>query len=742
VSLTDRYQRYGDLKDLDDALENDQKTVHLTPEGHPDLPGYLQSLAISFTVRYRRLKKLSDLEAAIQNNQAAVAQTPNSHPHLPGRIQSLGTSIIYRYETSNSVDDLEAAIKHFQKAVDLTENGHPDLPQQLQSLAAAFTYRYHRLGNVEDLEAALQNDKAAIDLIPDGHPNLSRCLQNLAMSFTDKYDRLNDMKDLEAAFESYSASFRIPTINPVESWMAALRWAALAKLHKPTDCLKAYPVAFELLAQILWIGNSLAVRQDAMRRINITEAMSRAISACVELSELQLAVVLLEQGLATMFQQLLQLRTTMDILPHAEADKLQLLSAQLYSGTSDDPKRLAAERNEVLEKIREHPGLEHFLRAKSFKDLCQAAVHGPVIILNSHSDHCDGIIILDTVSPPVRVLLPAVTIQALEQYKRILKEVIHGRNMRGCEVEGVRLHGGQEPSKFNFETLLTWIQSSIIEPLHQTLKSVSCNILSADNVLRILLFFQHGIVEGRLWWCPTGHFSGLPLHAADLSDKFIYSYTSTLGAILEANSRKHRIHSLALGIVGVTHTGPERIQALPGVEEEIKKITSIVGQNNVQTLLGEQATVESVKIQLENYAWVHLACHAKQDYMDPPKSHLQLYGGKLELETILQKPLPNAEFIFLAACQTAQGDSTLVNESFHLGGGFIAAGFQGAIGTMWSMLDQDGPVIADIVYSHLFANGGTPHARDAAKGLQLAVRKLRDQGVPPVRWVPFIHIGI
>ncbi|KAJ6558753.1 CHAT domain-containing protein [Mycena vulgaris] len=712
VSLYDRYQRFGDLKDLEDALENDQQTIHLTPEGHPDLPGYLQSLAISFTVRYRRSNKVNDLEAAIQNNEAAVAQTPDSHPHLPIRIQSLGTSIIRRYRRSNSVNDLEAAVKHFQKAVSLTENGHPDLPQQLLSLAAAFTDRYHRLGNVDDLETALKNDTAAIDLIPEGHPDLSRGLQNLAMSFTEKYDRLHDLKDLEAAFESYSAAFRIPSIYPVESWMAALRWAALAKLHKPTDCLKAYPAAFELLSQVLWIGNSLAVRQDAMRRINITEAMSRAISACVELSELQFAVVLLEQGLATMFQQLLQLKTTVDILPQAEADKLQLLSAQLYSGTSDDPKRIAAERNELLEKIREHPGLEKFLRPKSFKDLCQAAVDGPVIILNSHSDHCDGIIILDTVSPPVRVLLPAVTTQALEQQQEILQEVIHGRNMRGCEVEGVRLYGRREPSKFNFETLLTWLQSSIIEPVYQTLKS-------------------HGIVEGRLWWCPTGHFAGLPLHAADVSDTFIHSYTSTLGALLEANSRKHHIHSPALGIVGVTHTGPQRNQALPGVEQEIKKITSIVGQNNVQTLLGEQATVESVKLQIEKCAWVHLACHAMQNHMDPPKSCLQLYGGNLDLETILRKPLPNAEFIFLAACQTAQGDSELVNESFHLGGGFIAAGFQGAIATMWSMLDNDGPVIADMVYSHLFANGGRPHVKDAAKGLQLAVRKLRDQGVPP-----------
>ncbi|KAJ7870371.1 CHAT domain-containing protein, partial [Mycena leptocephala] len=149
-----------------------------------------------------------------------------------------------------------------------------------------------------------------------------------------------------------------------------------------------------------------------------------------------------------------------------------------------------------------------------------------------------------------------------------------------------------------------------------------------------------------------------------------------------------------------------------------------------------------VKRQLNDCAWVHLACHGSQNLIEPPKSCLQLYGGTLELETILQMPFPNAEFVFLAACQTAKGDTELMNESFHLGGGFIAAGFQGVIATMWSMCDTDGPVVAEAVYNHLFGRGERPHVSDAAKALQLAVRKIRDAGVPYERWVPFIHLGV
>lgn len=120
----------------------------------------------------------------------------------------------------------------------------------------------------------------------------------------------------------------------------------------------------------------------------------------------------------------------------------------------------------------------------------------------------------------------------------------------------------------------------------------------------------------------------------------------------------------------------------------------------------------------------------------------QLYESILELETILKMSLPSPEFVFLSASQTAMGSVELTNESFHLVGGFIAAGFRGAIGTMWSMQDADGPLVSGAVYTHLFRQGQPEKATDAAEALQLAVRKLRDTGVSYERWVPFIHMGL
>jgi hypothetical protein len=111
-----------------------------------------------------------------------------------------------------------------------------------------------------------------------------------------------------------------------------------------------------------------------------------------------------------------------------------------------------------------------------------------------------------------------------------------------------------------------------------------------------IIFLQNGVTSGRLWWCPTGEFTALPLHAADSTYRFIQSYTSTLGALLEATSRKDADHALCVGIVGVTHTGSGGAQALLAVQSEVEKITSIISDKyKLQSLIGERATVDAVK---------------------------------------------------------------------------------------------------------------------------------------------------
>ncbi|TFY76174.1 hypothetical protein EWM64_g7836 [Hericium alpestre] len=124
-----------------------------------------------------------------------------------------------------------------------------------------------------------------------------------------------------------------------------------------------------------------------------------------------------------------------------------------------------------------------------------------------------------------------------------------------------------------------------------------------------------------------------------------------------------------------------------------------------------------------------------------------LADGRLQLQDIIRKTHPHADFAFLSACQTSTGDQKLSDEAVHLAAGMQLAGYRSIVATMWSIGDEDGPLVADEVYAHLFCDG-QPDSSRAANALHHAVLKLQDTTKPDdrddswfLRWVPFIHIG-
>ncbi|KAJ6465580.1 CHAT domain-containing protein [Mycena vulgaris] len=765
-----RFQRFGELQDLKDCMEKFQAVVSLLPEQNPDLPEYLKKLSQSIMHRYKRFGKLEDLEWAIVNFQRAITLAGSDNHILAYLIPEMAISLELRYDRLGDLEDLNLAVKGFKTGINHISDNHPAKINYLIGLGEAYIMKYTRLGDIHDIDSSIQYLRAVLKLLPQSHPAISHVL--ITMADLKKYKRLRNLNDLKtalnnaqaavekipeghpfhvyciqvwaevlaaqyrssgnpdhlkAAFENYYASCQVPSFDLAYSWSVTSDWASLAQEHSSEELLKAYKSMFDLLPATFWIGNSLSARQQEVTRFHIAQTTSDAIAACVEHGNLALAIEFLDQGLATSFQHMLQLRPDLDSLPEADATKLQDISTQLYTGKSPSSHQLAIERNKLLAEIRKRSDFEHFLLPRPYSVLCKASGNGPIIILNSHKSHCDGIILLNPASEPLHVQLPDVTLVELEHQKNILKGLLSRCNVRSRDSDSTRLFAGFEGSRSkpvheSFQEMLTWLWKNVVGPIYKALENSN-------------------IVDGRVWWCPIGAFTGLPLHAAAPSDQFISSYIATITALLDAQALPES-EAPKLGVVGVTHSGKGQQAALPGVKKEIKVVSDLAGGHLSQSLVGERATVEAVTSQLQNCEWVHLACHGKQDLRDPPKSCLQLYGGTLELETIMQMPLSKAEFVFLAACQTAMGDAQMVNESFHLGGGFIAAGFRSSIGTLWSMRDSDGPGVAETVYTYLFRKDTTPKVTDAAKALQLALRKLRDAGVPYQHWVPFIHMGI
>ena len=192
-----------------------------------------------------------------------------------------------------------------------------------------------------------------------------------------------------------------------------------------------------------------------------------------------------------------------------------------------------------------------------------------------------------------------------------------------------------------------------------------------------------------IWWCQTGPFTSLPLHAAGLynesdpgfkvSDFVISSYTPTLNALLEV---LHVTPQEFKGLLVVSQLCTPGQAKLPNAARELTLIKEIGSGITVHSLPDDSATVERVLGDMETHSSVHFAFHAEQNTSKPIQSAFYLQDGNLTLSRIITKSFPHADFAFLSAYQTATGTEYLSEEAGHLAAGMLAAGYRSVIATM------------------------------------------------------------
>jgi len=252
----------------------------------------------------------------------------------------------------------------------------------------------------------------------------------------------------------------------------------------------------------------------------------------------------------------------------------------------------------------------------------------------------------------------------------------------------------------------------------------------------------------RIWWCCTGPFSLLPIHAAGLytsfgpqvrlSDFMVSSYITSLSSV---SSRPPADPLADFKLLVIAQPSTPKLPRLPGATAEVSKIMDHRKSLPTVILNGEAATMDAVMEEAASAPWLHAACHGSQKGI---WSGFALHDGSLLLQHLFAFPrLSQAEFAFLSACETATGDRHLSNEALHLAGGLHRLGYRSVIATLFSVRDQDAPFVADNVYEQLFKDE-RPNYRKAAQALHGAIHLLQEaNGRGNFRaWVPFIHIGM
>ena len=249
----------------------------------------------------------------------------------------------------------------------------------------------------------------------------------------------------------------------------------------------------------------------------------------------------------------------------------------------------------------------------------------------------------------------------------------------------------------------------------------------------------------RVWWCPTGLLTFLPLHAAGTSgantvlDRAVSSYTPGLLALARTRDRA-RPPAERARLLTVAMRETPGLSPLHGAQEETGPLRRFRGD----ALKGAAATKAAVTSALGKHAWVHFACHGGQDPSDPSQGRVFLHDHREDPLTVLdigRLELPDAEFAFLSACETARGGVRLPDESLHLAAALQLAGYAHVIASLWPISDELAIEVSASVYATIESRGGGLDPARSALALHEAVHTLRRSHEHPMLWAAYVHFG-
>ncbi|KAH9477228.1 hypothetical protein JR316_0011147 [Psilocybe cubensis] len=614
------------------------------------------------------------------------------------------------------------------------------------------------------LDNAISLYEAAIKHIDVGHAELPSLLFSLGNAYLSKFERSEQDADIQSCIGAYrrgAASNGFPSIRLACAKEAAL----LADSHDHSHCLDDFSLAIGLLSEVAGLEQTIHRRHDYIQPHSAF--INTAISTALSFGEVDIALEWLEQGRCLVWNQITDLRNPLirlkDKFPsHATRFTNLALQLESYSTRVDSsaptsyetlPKdlhaqdqtlahtRLASEYKRLLDEIRSLPNFQDFLRPQKCNIILSSLPHeGSVIIFNVHKTRCDALALSAGMEHPLHIPLQNFSASDAESLRKILQTDILGQRSNGEERASRRRKNNPEPMSF----ILREIWHKLVLP-----------ILDALAYPELVI----GAERSRLWWCPTGSLSFLPLHAAGIygenyryglciSDFVVSSYTPTVRSVVEKSAvalESSPSKSRNLLLVGQAST--PGLSSLPSTRTEISSVQSITKHIHTLLLDDADATVEKVQKEMLSHSWAHFACYGVQDRANPLESGICLQNGRLTLLEIMKHRIIDPELAFLSACQTSQGDSLLSDEVVHLAAGMLAVGYRGVIGTMWNITDSYGPKFATEFYQYLMResnNGGLDSTR-AAFALDYATKMVRDSLKDTERalvtWVPYIHLG-
>ncbi|MHB9856640.1 CHAT domain-containing protein [Streptomyces sp. YIM S03343] len=729
------YERSHALADLIEAIDALRRAVDAA-DGGADVGDAAANLCLALSDLCGRTGVPADLDEAVDAGRLATQVYPARHVKRAAALTNLASALMLRGRLLGRRGDADEAVRYGREAVSAVAYGHPDRCRHLASLARAFLSRCEVTGNTTDLLEAADAVRRALELLPDGdwrqvgslgllgEVHISEALHALGHEpasgrplLTESVKasvmaRLGAGSDepgrpaLRAAVAAYREAAAVPGVPVNVRFSAAANWAMCATMLADwPEALTAYRAAFTHLPALAWHGLEL---EDRISALSIWDSIaSDAAAAALQLGRPDTALQMLEQGRGVLLAQAIDSRFDLTALAEHDAGlvgRIEEIRAALHAPDSPlinaDARRrreLTAELDTLTEQAYRLLGLESLLKLPSPEELKQAAADGAVIVVNTSFLRSDALIVT---RDAIRTIpLPDLELAWVKEQAECLLAAL----------------ASPDTARQALEETLSRLEHTVVGPV---LKNVPPLV-------------------SRLWWCPTGPLTLLPLHAADpLPDRYVCSYTTTLRSLAQARTQQSYDGPGAVLIVEQAE-----VPALPRLPAARKEALELVTRLTDRTLLtGSMVTPPALRKALPRHACLHFAGHARHDPAHPAHGGLHCHGGLLTVEDISRLRLDHAALAFLSACETARGTERLPDEPVHLAGALQLAGFTNVVATQWIAHDDTARKLAQRFYTELCRDGRPEPARTAF-ALHTAVREIKQQDDDPLLWAAYVHTG-
>ncbi|KAG2075335.1 hypothetical protein BDR04DRAFT_35144 [Suillus decipiens] len=420
AALSVRYDEREDINDLREGIKLFETALPMFALNTPQALDLRRNLAFSLQKMYAKRQTIEDLNTAIAHFEAFVTISPEGHPDMPVALISLASCRHMRAKAGKDNDGFQNALQLLANASEKLPEAHSWFSLIYDLYTTIFTDYYKLTDNASFLEKAFQYHQLASSA-PGIHTwnRLTAALNWRANA---------DVFHHRSALEAYKTSIKLLDRHVMATPTVSGRYKVLhAGILRDTPSLAADATACAISEGDL----ELAVELSEQGRGLLWSQMSRFRATINDLR------VIDDEGrqLADEFESLSAELGRRQSDSSGVTAITEVLRRTQQEEEARQYRQVSSQWDAVVRKIRQKQGFAYFLTSMPYKELRAAAIAGPVVIINVSTKRCDAIIITKD-GPPRLIPLPDISLLGISTMSNEFRDIL--RNTAGVGEENMR----------------------------------------------------------------------------------------------------------------------------------------------------------------------------------------------------------------------------------------------------------------------------------------------------------------